>query len=45
MDRHFFCELSRLARSAIAAELSWGLVADNKLADGYDPVTEANRGS
>jgi hypothetical protein len=45
MDRHFICELSRLARSAIAAELTRGLVTANKLADGYDPVTEAGRGS
>ena len=42
MDRPFFAELSTIARSAIAAELA-GLVADNKAADGYDPVTEADR--
>lgn len=43
MDRAFFASLSHVARAAIAAELERGLVADNKLAGGYDPVTEADR--
>lgn len=43
MDAQFFASLSRVARAAIAAELERGLVADNKLAGGYDPVTEADR--
>lgn len=43
MDRAFFTSLSRVARAAIATELERGLVADNKLAGGYDPVTEADR--
>ena len=43
MDRSFFAELSAVARAAVAAELSCGLVADNKLSGGFDPVTEADR--
>lgn len=43
MDRAFFASLSRVARAAIAAELERGLVTDNKVAGGYDPVTEADR--
>jgi myo-inositol-1(or 4)-monophosphatase len=43
MDREFFAELSAVARAAIAAELERGLVADNKLLGGFDPVTEADR--
>lgn len=43
MDRAFFASLSTVARAAIAAELERGLVADNKVAAGYDPVTEADR--
>lgn len=43
MDSAFFASLSRVARAAIAAELARGLVADNKAASGYDPVTEADR--
>lgn len=43
MDRPFFAQLSILAREAIAAELKGKLVADNKAADGFDPVTEADR--
>jgi myo-inositol-1(or 4)-monophosphatase len=43
MDRPFFAELSAVARSAIAAELERGLIVDNKLSRGFDPVTEADR--
>ena len=43
MDREFFAKLSAVARAAIVAELEQGLVADNKLLDGFDPVTEADR--
>jgi myo-inositol-1(or 4)-monophosphatase len=43
MDRAFFALLSRVARAAIATEMAAGLRADNKLADGFDPVTEADR--
>jgi len=43
MDRAFFAHLSSVARAAIAAELARGLVADNKDAGGFDPVTEADR--
>ncbi|WP_037498362.1 inositol monophosphatase family protein [Sphingomonas jaspsi] len=43
MDRAFFATLSDVARAAIAAELERGLVADNKLEHGFDPVTEADR--
>jgi myo-inositol-1(or 4)-monophosphatase len=43
MDRAFFTLLSRVARAAIATEMAAGLRADNKLADGFDPVTEADR--
>lgn len=43
MDRAFFAELSTLARSAIAAERKRGLACDNKVASGFDPVTEADR--
>ena len=43
MDRSFFAELSAIARAAIAEQLEHGLVADNKLSDGFDPVTEADR--
>jgi myo-inositol-1(or 4)-monophosphatase len=43
MDRAFFAQLSAIARTAIAAELEAGLVADNKASAGFDPVTEADR--
>ena len=43
MDRAFFAELSGAARTAITAELERGLVADNKISAGFDPVTEADR--
>lgn len=43
MDRSFFAELSAIARAAIAEQLEHGLIADNKLSDGFDPVTEADR--
>jgi histidinol phosphatase-like enzyme (inositol monophosphatase family) len=43
MDRAFFASLSRVARAAIATEIAAGLQADNKLSDGFDPVTEADR--
>ncbi len=43
MDHAFFAHLSKVARSAIAAELARGLVADNKAGSGFDPVTEADR--
>jgi len=43
MDRAFFAHLSKVARSAIAAELERGLVADNKAGSGFDPITEADR--
>lgn len=43
MDRSFFAELSAVARTAIAEQLEQGLVADNKLSGGFDPVTEADR--
>jgi myo-inositol-1(or 4)-monophosphatase len=43
MDRAFFAHLSTVARRAIAAEMAAGLHADNKLATGFDPVTEADR--
>ena len=43
MDRAFFEQLSDLARQAIAAALANGLIAESKDADGYDPVTEADR--
>jgi len=43
MDHAFFAHLSQVARSAIAAELARGLVADNKAGSGFDPVTEADR--
>lgn len=43
MDRAFFAQLSSVARAAISAEMAAGLRADNKLATGFDPVTEADR--
>lgn len=43
MDRAFFSELSSAARAAIKAEITRGLVADNKAAAGFDPVTAADR--
>jgi histidinol phosphatase-like enzyme (inositol monophosphatase family) len=43
MDRAFFAHLSHVARAAIATEIGAGLVADNKEAVGFDPVTEADR--
>ena len=43
MDQSFFAELSAVARAAIAVELERGLVADNKIEVGFDPVTEADR--
>jgi myo-inositol-1(or 4)-monophosphatase len=43
MDRVFFAELSRIARAAIQSELDLGLACDNKAAQGFDPVTEADR--
>ena len=43
MDPAFFRQLSAVARAAIAAEIAVGLVADNKLAEGFDPVTAADR--
>ena len=43
MDRAFFSELSSVARAAIKAEIARGLVADNKAAVGFDPVTAADR--
>jgi inositol-phosphate phosphatase/L-galactose 1-phosphate phosphatase/histidinol-phosphatase len=43
MDRAFFDYLSDRSRVAILAELQRGLKTDNKLADGFDPVTEADR--
>lgn len=43
MDRSFFAELSAIARAAIAEEFERGLVAENKLPGGFDPVTEADR--
>lgn len=43
MDRSFFAELSAVARAAIAVEMERGLVADNKVQGGFDPVTEADR--
>jgi myo-inositol-1(or 4)-monophosphatase len=43
VNREFLQHLSVTAREAIAAELSRGLVADNKASDGYDPVTGADR--
>lgn len=43
MDRPFFEFLSHGSRAAISAELQRGLKADNKLTDGFDPVTEADR--
>lgn len=43
MDRAFFAKLSACARAAIAAELTRGLVSDNKALTGFDPVTEADR--
>lgn len=43
MDPAFFRQLSSHARAAIAAEITRGLVADNKAAAGFDPVTAADR--
>ena len=43
MDRAFFEHLSAMARVAIDVELGRGLIADNKAATGFDPVTEADR--
>lgn len=43
MDIAFFQQLSTVARSAIRAEISAGLVGENKAASGYDPVTAADR--
>lgn len=43
MDRQFFAELSKVARTAISAELEKGLTCDNKATSGFDPVTEADR--
>lgn len=43
MDRTFFAQLSRTARTAIAAELRRGLACENKAGSGFDPVTEADR--
>ena len=43
MDPAFFRKLSSQARAAIAAEIARGLVADNKAAEGFDPVTAADR--
>lgn len=43
MDNAFFAELSAVARSAIAAEISAGLGCENKAEAGFDPVTEADR--
>lgn len=43
MDEPFFAELATVARTAIAAEIALGLVADNKAEDGFDPVTAADR--
>jgi myo-inositol-1(or 4)-monophosphatase len=43
MDRAFFAHLSKVARSAIAAEMAAGLSADTKDSSGFDPVTEADR--
>ena len=43
MNRAFFAELSRVARASIEVALREGLSFDNKLATGFDPVTEADR--
>lgn len=43
MDPAFFRKLSSQARAAIAAEIACGLVPDNKAAEGFDPVTAADR--
>ncbi len=43
IDHAFFVELSRVARAAISDALTAGLVAENKAAQGFDPVTEADR--
>ncbi len=43
IERAFFDALSEVARSAIRTELAAGLRPTNKDADGYDPVTEADR--
>ena len=43
MDPAFFRQLSSQARAAIATEIARGLVADNKAAAGFDPVTAADR--
>ena len=43
VDPAFFRQLSSQARAAIAAEIARGLVADNKAAAGFDPVTAADR--
>ena len=43
MDPAFFQQLSSHARAAIAAEVARGLIADNKAAAGFDPVTAADR--
>ena len=43
MDPAFFRKLSSHARAVIAAEITRGLVADNKAAEGFDPVTAADR--
>ena len=43
MDYAFFAELSAIARSAIALEISAGLGCENKAERGFDPVTEADR--
>ncbi|MCY7339905.1 MAG: histidinol phosphate phosphatase [Sphingomonas bacterium] len=43
MDPAFFLKLSSVARRAIEAELTGGLVTENKAASGFDPVTTADR--
>ena len=43
MGPAFFRKLSSQARAAIAAEIARGLVTDNKAAEGFDPVTAADR--
>lgn len=43
MDYAFFAELSAVARTSIAAEISAGLGFENKAESGFDPVTQADR--
>jgi len=43
MDPAFFAQLSKVAREAIKLEYSAGLVVENKAAQGFDPVTRADR--